>query len=144
MGREEHLSALRAGTAFNAAAGLAMTSAPTRDRRVASLGVTKEHKYERGTFSALPAVKDELKTIVKTEDNPTGLVPGVMTLDEGFTNVKLAEILRAKYPIVHMASHFHFNPKNPEQSFLLLGDDSGLNLQRVSSGSEFDFKAVDC
>ncbi len=40
-----------------------------------------------------------------------------------------------------MASHFRFTPKNPEQSFLLLGGGSGLNLQRVSDDGEFDFKA---
>ena len=127
---------------FNDAALAAMSEAPSGVSRVAGLGVTKEHKYGRGKFSALPAVKDELATIVKSDSTPKGLVPGYMTLDEGFTDKELLRVLGEKYPMVHMASHFHFNAKNPQESFLLLGDGSGLNLQRIMN-ENFDFKAVD-
>ena len=127
---------------FNDAALVAMNDAPSGVSKVAGLGVTKEHKYGRGTFSALPAVKDELATIVKSDSNPKGLVPGYMTLDEGFTDKELLRVLDEKYPMVHMASHFHFNARNPQESFLLLGDGSGLSLQRIMN-ENFDFKTVD-
>ena len=127
---------------FNDAALAAMSEPPSGVSKVAGLGVTKEHKYGRGKFSALPAVKDELATIVKSDSNPKGLVPGYMALDEGFTDKELLRVLGEKYPMVHMASHFHFNAKNPQESFLLLGDGSGLNLQRIMN-ENFDFKAVD-
>ena len=128
---------------FNEAAGTAMGAPASGERKVAGLGVTKEHQYGRGKFTALPAVKDELKTIVKTGDNPAGIVPGMMTLDEGFVDKTLQDVLRQKYPIVHMASHFHFNPKNPGQSFLLLGDGSGLSLERIATSDDFKFNSVE-
>jgi CHAT domain-containing protein len=128
---------------FNEAAGTSMSAPTSGERKVAGLGVTKEHKYGRGKFTALPAVKGELTTIVKTGDNPAGIVPGMMALDEGFVDKTLQNVLQQKYPIVHMASHFHFNPKNPGQSFLLLGDGSGLNLERIATSDEFKFNSVE-
>ena len=114
--------------------------------KVAGLGVTKGHTVDvggkRGSFSALPAVKDELAAIVKTRDNKKGVLQGSITLDEGFTNDSLAEVLEAGYPVVHLASHFHFDAKDPERSFLLLGDGSGLPLTRIET-EDYKFKNVD-
>ncbi|MDR0827352.1 MAG: CHAT domain-containing protein [Desulfovibrio sp.] len=110
--------------------------------KVAGLGVSKEHKYGRGTFTALPAVKDELASIVRTRDNASGALNGTMTLDEGFTADKLQEVLETGYPVIHLASHFHFDKKNPEKSFLLLGDGNGLPLTQIES-EDFKFKNVD-
>jgi len=88
--------------------------------RVAALGVTKGHTVTVGG----------------------GVLPGTMTLDEGFTSEALAEVLETGYPVVHLASHFHFDSKNPEQSSLLLGDGSGLPLSRIET-EDFKFKSVD-
>jgi CHAT domain-containing protein len=110
--------------------------------KVAGLGVTKEHKYGRGKFTALPAVRDELASIVRTKSNAAGVLNGVMTLDDGFTAEELQEVLETGYPVIHLASHFHFDKKNPEQSFLLLGDGTGLPLIRIES-EDFKFKNVD-
>jgi len=114
--------------------------------QVAGLGVTKGHAVDvggkRGNFSALPAVKDELEAIVKTKNNKDGVLQGSMTLDEGFTSERLAEVLEAGYPVVHLASHFHFDSRNPEKSFLLLGDGSGLPLTQIET-ADYKFKNVD-
>ena len=114
--------------------------------QVAGLGVTKGHTVsvggKRGSFEALPAVKDELAAIVKTKTNQNGVLQGTMTLDEGFTSDTLAEVLEAGYPVVHLASHFHFDAKNPEKSFLLLGDGSGLPLTKIET-EDYKFKNVD-
>ena len=121
-------------------AGLAVPS--VGNWKVAGLGVTKEHKYGHGKFTALPAVKDELAAIVRTKDSGRGVLGGVMTLDEGFTADMLQDVLETGYPVIHLASHFRFDKKNPEQSFLLLGDGTGLPLTRIES-EDFKFKNVD-
>ena len=41
--------------------------------------------------------------------------------------------LREGYPVVHIASHFSFNPVKEETSFLLLGDGSYLSLEEMQN-----------
>ena len=127
---------------FNDATKAGLAVPPVGNWTVAGLGVTKEHKYGKGTFSALSAVKDELAAIVKTKSSKDGVLQGTMTLDEGFTSDTLAEVLEAGFPVVHLASHFHFDAKNPEKSFLLLGDGSGLPLTQIET-EDYKFKNVD-
>lgn len=131
---------------FNDATKASLAVPPTGNWKVAGLGVTEGHDFNqdglRGKFSPLPAVKDELKSIVKTQSNPEGVLPGYMVFDEDFTTDTLMEVLETGYPVIHLASHFHFNPKNPENSFLLLGDGSGLDLKRIET-EDFQFKSVD-
>ena len=127
---------------FNDATKAGLAVPPVGNWKVAGLGVTKEHQYGRGKFTALPAVKDELASIVRTKENAGGVLTGSMTLDEGFTADRLQEVLETGYPVIHLASHFHFDKKNPEQSFLLLGDGTGLPLTRIES-EDFKFKNVD-
>jgi CHAT domain-containing protein len=127
---------------FNDATKAGLAVPPVGNWKVAGLGVTKEHKYGRGKFTALPAVKDELASIVRTGAGAGGVLNGSMTLDEGFTADALQDVLETGYPVIHLASHFHFDKKNPEQSFLLLGDGTGLPLTRIES-EDFKFKNVD-
>lgn len=127
---------------FNEATKAGLAVPAVGNWKVAGLGVTKEHKYGRGKFTALPAVKDELESIVRGQAGANGVLEGIMTLDEGFTAGKLQEVLETGYPVIHLASHFHFDKKNPETSFLLLGDGSGLALTQIES-EDFKFKNVD-
>jgi CHAT domain-containing protein len=127
---------------FNDAAKASFAVPQQGNWTVAGLGVTKEHKWGRGTFTALPAVKDELNAIVKTPGKDSGVLKGVVTFDEGFTAAKLQQTLETGYPVVHLASHFHFDKKNPERSFLLLGDGKGLFLTNLES-QDFKFNNVD-
>lgn len=132
-------------TIFNDASKAGLAKAPAYEWRVAGLGVTKGHNFQqgnlRGTFSPLPAVKGELMSVVKSPNSPDGILPGYIIFDEGFTSTALSRALVSEHPIIHLASHFHFDARNPELSFLLLGDGSGLNLKRIGS-KEFDFTNV--
>jgi CHAT domain-containing protein/Tfp pilus assembly protein PilF len=93
------------------------------------LGVSREHQG----FVPLPSVPRELQSIIREKDvaDTGGVLPGVIRLDEGFTRKTLIDGLREGYPIVHIASHFRFNPEREELSFLLLGDGSHLSLEEM-------------
>ena len=85
-------------------------------------------------FNALPAVREELEGII-------GAVPGQAHMDEAFTAAKLREGLEGAYPVVHIASHFHFTPGTEQDSYLVLGDGSHLTLAQVRH--EYRFRGVD-
>jgi len=104
----------------------------TDEWEIAALGVTKAHLK----FSALPAVKGELESIVRNDErgNITG-IPGIIRLDEEFTERAFRRVLNV--PAVHVASHFHFEPGTVSNSFLLLGDGKPLTLEDINYGFEF-------
>jgi CHAT domain-containing protein len=94
-------------------------------------------------FKKLPAVPDELAAVIR-DDKQTGVVPGNSYLNNEFTRELLQKSLRSKgrYPLVHIASHFHFEPGNDTQSFLLLGDGTPLRLSDVEKENNL-FGGVD-
>jgi CHAT domain-containing protein len=115
-------------------------------------GVSKKH----GNFDPLPGVPDELRGIFKPEAPETaevaapaaptvraepgpveGIIPGRVYLDEPFTEDSLRAMLRQRYPVVHIASHFTFSPGDGSKSFLLLGDGQPLSLARIKSSLTF-------
>lgn len=107
---------------------------PTPSWSVAGFGVSEKVSEN---FSALPTVRFELNSIVKKEGNK-GTLPGLLKLDGEFTANSLRDALLHEYPVVHIASHFIFNPTDTE-SFLLLGDGSRLTLDQVKhQGFRFD------
>jgi CHAT domain-containing protein len=79
-----------------------------------------------GQFSALPAVKAEMTSIVKT--GSTGVLPGEVYLDEAFSASRLKYVSQRNFQLVHVASHFQFSPGTEINSFLLLGDGQQLTL----------------
>ncbi|HET9371671.1 MAG TPA: CHAT domain-containing protein [Vicinamibacterales bacterium] len=83
-------------------------------------------------FSGLPFVADELRTLFSAGTDATGLLPGRVLLDDAFTNASFREALQSRSPVVHIASHFKFQPGNDERSYLLLGDGSRLTLAEVN------------
>ena len=91
---------------------------------VIGFGVSKPYSG----FPALENVPSELAGIVRAVDSPDGLIPGEKQLDEAFTGVSFRSALRRRWPLVHIASHFHFQPGSERQSFLLLGDGLPLTL----------------
>jgi len=127
---------------FTAAAESRLALPATPEWKVAGFGVTKEH----GKFAALSGVKDELAGIVKTDASAPGsqgAMPGAVLLDAAFTAQSLsAQLLDDKYSVVHIASHFDFNPGTIEDSALLLGDGKMLTLTQLKKG-DFPFKRVD-
>src|SRR5436305_112419 len=78
-------------------------------------------------FEPLPGVPAELGDIVKTSGGGKGVLPGTMLLDAEFTRAALAEALRKRPAVLHLASHFAFEPDGTEaESFLLLGGGARL------------------
>lgn len=99
-----------------------LRDAVTAKWQVVGLGVTKAI----GEFSALPAVKSEMKSIVKSEGD--GVMPGEVHLDAAFTALRLKEVSQRPFQLLHVASHFRFSPGTEVNSFLLLGDGQQLTL----------------
>jgi len=91
------------------------------------LGVTKAHE----NFSPLPEVEKELKSIIRSQDNPEAIFNGSLKLDEDFDWESMKQGLQKKYPLVHIASHFHCAPGNDTTSFLLLGDGQHLTIDKM-------------
>jgi len=109
----------------------------------AGLGVGVS-KAQEG-FQALPAVADELRGIIRdtrVAEATSGVINGHLLLDEAFTEPALRTELRARPPVVHVASHFQFRPGNEEDSFLLLGDGRRLSVADLKTEWTF-FKDVD-
>lgn len=118
-------------TLYNAAARDSIDRAPRKGWTVAALGVSEGAKG----FSPLPGVPAELLDIVRQSDGKRGIMPGTLSLDAAFTREALVAALRAKPAVLHLASHFHFDPAGSEaESFLLLGKGRTLSLAEFAAG----------
>lgn len=109
---------------FTPASKARLKDEPSQDWRVLALGVTAEHP----PFPALPAVADELAGLVDLPETAEheGVLPGLKALDGDFTRDLLLAQLTRRWPVVHLASHFAFQPGDKDQTYLLLGDGSRL------------------
>jgi CHAT domain-containing protein len=123
---------------FTPASQARLKDPPARNWDALGLGVSKAHG-ER--IPALPGVLDEMRGIIHTESTtapeaagtPAGVLPGVVKLDEQFTEDAMLAELRKRHKVVHIASHFQFAPGNETNSALLLGDGSFLSLAQIKS-----------
>jgi len=118
-----------------------LTDAPGAGWRGLGLGVSKA----RGQFAALPDVPRELQSIFREEGltpDGRGIIAGKIFLDESFTEETFFSQLRQRYPVVHIASHFQFQPGNVTNSFLLLGNGEELSLAKIK-GTPNIFGGVD-
>jgi CHAT domain-containing protein len=96
------------------------------DWRGLGVGVSLPHEG----FHALPNVPNELNAIIKSDPTAAeGVLPGTVQLDGAFTMDGFRAELRKHYSIVHVASHFDFEPGTDRNSFLLLGDGGRLTLE---------------
>ena len=89
----------------------------------------------------LPAVKTELNRIFK-KDNVKGVLLGGVLLDGQFTKPAMLNELKERRPLVHIASHFRFEPGDEARSFLLLGDGTPFTLDEMKQQSDL-FSGVD-
>jgi CHAT domain-containing protein/Flp pilus assembly protein TadD len=103
---------------------------PSRKWTALGLGVTKAHGP---TIPALPGVLEEIHGIIQEAGTKTGVLPGSIKLDEAFTQEAMLNELRKRNPVVHIASHFRFEPGNETNSALLLGDGTFLSLAQIKS-----------
>jgi len=121
---------------FTAAARSNLERAPG-DWTVAALGVSRGFQ----DFAPLPAVPEEIDRIVREgASDPRGVLAGDDRLDDAFTLSAFSDALRR--PVVHVASHFRFQPGNEDQSFLLLGDGSRLTAGELRTGP-YELNGVD-
>jgi CHAT domain-containing protein/tetratricopeptide (TPR) repeat protein len=104
---------------------------PSKPWQVAGLGVSEGF----AGFEPLPAVEEELDGIVREAlDDSIGVLPGVRFVNREFSKDRLSSVLHEKkYPVVHVASHFHLSPGTVENSFLLLGGGEQLKVQELRS-----------
>jgi len=116
---------------FTPAARTSMERKPQANWSVAAFGVSKSFN----NFAALPEVPLELNNIVSQEADDAGVLPGLVVLDEQFTNDRFSEVLNAdnRYPVVHIASHFDFVPGRESDSFLLTAS-GGLSVDDIQFG----------
>ncbi|MBI3068431.1 MAG: CHAT domain-containing protein [Betaproteobacteria bacterium] len=121
---------------FTEAAKDKLKDTPQASWRLVGLGLTRQVEG----FSPLPAVRQELEGIIRAGDR--GVLPGEVHFDEAFTAGRMRDALDKAYPVLHVASHFVFQPGTESNSFLLLGDGSRLTLREMKE-NDFDFRNVD-
>jgi CHAT domain-containing protein/tetratricopeptide (TPR) repeat protein len=102
---------------------------PKDNWTVWGMGVTKGG----ADYPALPNVAVELNDITGSK----GILNGKIFLDKDFTESSLRDGLDQGYPIIHIASHFAFEPGSMDDSFLLLGDGSRLSLGQIKTKLNF-------
>lgn len=101
---------------------------PKFDWNIAGLGVASQVSQE---FEPLPAVRDELKNIVRSTIGGKGILPGQAYLDEDFTAARYRTTVLEQPSVIHIASHFKFAANSDVRSFLLLGDGTRLSLHEM-------------
>jgi CHAT domain-containing protein/uncharacterized protein HemY len=105
---------------------------PDKVWRAAGFGVTKP--YEGAP--ALPSVSRELAGIIATKAGDGGVLRGEIRLDGDFTLQTMRQTLELeRFPVVHIASHFRFQPGNDTNSFLLLGDGGHFSLAELKTSA---------
>ncbi len=114
---------------------------PSPKWRGLGLGVSKA----REGFAALPAVPDELHGIIREGKNNRGggVLPGVVLLDDAFTQQSMVAGLRQRYPVVHIASHFQVRPGNDAESYLLMGDGTQWSMAEMNTRYDTLFADVE-
>jgi CHAT domain-containing protein/Tfp pilus assembly protein PilF len=104
---------------------------PDAEWKAAGFGVTRAF----ADSPALPSVSSELAGIIAVNPGDRGVLSGEIELDDRFTQQSLRDTLRKRYQVVHIASHFRFQPGNETQSFLLLGDGGHLSLAQLKTSA---------
>jgi CHAT domain-containing protein len=111
--------------------------------------VTLADSTRQLTFNPLPGVPQELRSIIhdktaaRSTANGDGILEGRVMLDESFTKDALRTALRQQYSLVHIASHFMFQPGNETDSFLLLGGmDEQNNKLTIAELKRLSFEGV--
>jgi CHAT domain-containing protein len=104
---------------------------PDAKRMGVGFGVTRASE----DAPALPWVSAELAGIIATKPGDRGALPGEVELDDAFTQRSMRQALLKRYAVVHVASHFRFQPGNDAQSYLLLGNGGHLSLAELRTSA---------
>jgi CHAT domain-containing protein/Tfp pilus assembly protein PilF len=81
-------------------------------------------------FGRLEFGNDEMQ-IFRTKSFPTGLINGDVFAEAQFNRASLLAALKQRRPLVHISSHFRFQPGDEAGSFLLLGDGNIMTLAEM-------------
>lgn len=123
-----------------------MTRDMSKGQSGTGMGSSEAHTVDlagtKFTAAALPAVKDELVRIFKQNNSKSGVLTGDVLLDSQFTKPAMISSLQMHRPLVHIASHFKFEPGDEARSFLLLGDGSPFTLDEMKTQKDL-FAGVD-
>jgi CHAT domain-containing protein/Tfp pilus assembly protein PilF len=87
---------------------------------------------EEKIYDALPGAEIELAALFGTPQG-RGLMTGQTWLDERFTKEAFLAALKQRRPLVHLASHFTFEPGDEARSFLLLGSGEVMTLEEMKT-----------
>jgi CHAT domain-containing protein len=84
-----------------------------------AMGISRKYEDDLGP---LPAVEGELNDIVHDPQvkDAHGLLQGTILLNNQFTEKAMEDQLGTRHPVVHIASHFVFEPGDYTHSYLLL------------------------
>ncbi len=84
-------------------------------------------------FAPSPGIADEIQAIVNDKSSGYhGMIEGKVLVNNTFTkNNMIAQLKSGQYPLVHIASHFQFNPSSENESFMLLGDGNKMTLSEI-------------
>jgi len=110
--------------------------------KIVAFGTSKAHKINGVYYPALPGVLTEIKAIVKTKHNTTGILVGQSYLDDEFSKQQLIKTLTLKNRILHISSHFTLRSGSNKNSALLLGTGKEYALSNMFA-DKLDFRGVD-
>lgn len=135
---EQYLAQRYAVAMFTEAARDKLKDSPVPAWRIAGLGVSKALR----DMNPLPSVEKELEGIIRrSPEDQDGVAEGDIKLNEQFDQMTLLDALEQDYPVLHIASHFVFQPHTDQDAYLLLGNGEILSLAEVRVG--YDFNNVD-
>lgn len=121
--------------------------AEPRPWTVSAFGSTQAAPAHR--LAALPAARDELRMLVRGEQNPQGLLPGRSLLDAQFTrSAWVGAFQRIGLPapgatVLHVASHFKALPGDWNNSFLLLGGNEEFRVSELANAANWSLRHLD-
>jgi CHAT domain-containing protein len=124
-----------------------MTVPPLPNWSVRAFGSTAAVPSQN--LSALPGARDELRHIVRSAQNPDGILPGQALLDDDFTRPAWLAIFRQgaapapAYGVVHVASHFNALAGDWGGSFLVLGGGDLYRMSELSAASQLKLGHLD-
>lgn len=120
---------------FNTASLGSLKDAAKPNWEVVGLGISTEGTVKSSDgrslrFSALKGSEVELNSLIKEKDakDTEGIFSGTLKINNEFTKEALFEGARAGMPVMHVSTHFYFNPAQEETSFLLLGNGGKLEM----------------
>lgn len=118
---------------------LTLTEKDKTNWQALGLGVSDGGK----NFSPLPGAEKELREIVHEPQTKSGVIDGKIKLNKDFTEEEAFRLWReGAYPVVHIASHYSFNPTDPTSSFLLTGGGEQMTFAEMQDKDNL-FGAVD-